>query len=150
VTIRSVTEFPQKPEPHKLRASYEDMRVALKGANISRGQLSALAERRGLVIKELQAELFDLESTLANEGQTKAKLHAINSNLLGVIREMEEAGDEMVKVIQQAEEADGGFWMIHQLKKLLGLATRWMDAKERAADIAVVNAATTEPVELGQ
>lgn len=150
MTIRSVTEFPQKPEPHKLRASYEEMRVALKGANISRGQLSALAERRGLVIKELQAELADLESTLANEGQTKAKLHAINSNLLGVIREMEEAGDEMVKVIQQAEEAGGGFWMIHQLKKLLGLAARWMDAKDRAADIAVVNAAATEPGELGQ
>lgn len=148
MAIRSVTEFPQKPEPHKLRTTYEDMRLALKGANISRGHLAALAERRGLIIKELQAELEDLESTLANEGQSKAKLHAINSNLLGVIREMEDAGDEMVKVIQQAEEAGGGFWMIHHLKTLLRLATRWINAKNKATDMDAINSSTAEIVGL--
>ena len=109
------------------------------------GQISIV-----LIALFLAAFFTALASPIMRFLQTKAKLHSINSNLLGVIREMEEAGDEMVKVIQQAEEAGGGFWMIHQLKRLLGLATRWMDAKERVADIAVVNSATTEPVELGQ
>lgn len=133
--LRSATDFPSTPEPEALEATYKECRAALVSANRSRGALKAESDRRGVVIAELQRELVELEADLADEARTKARLHALNARLGGVIRELEETGDAMVGLIDESEQ-QSGFWLVEMFRRLVQQAKRWRTVKARAAALA--------------
>jgi len=133
--LRSATDFPLTPEPEALEATYQECRAALVSANRSRGALKAESDRRGVVIAELQRELVELEADLADEARTKARLHALNARLGGVIRELEETGDAMVGLIDESEQ-QSGFWLVEMFRRLVQQAKRWRTVKARAAALA--------------
>lgn len=89
----------------------------------------------GVVIAELQRELVGLEADLADEARTKARLHALNARLGGVIRELEDTGDAMVGLIDESEQ-QSGFWLVEMFRRLVQQAKRWRMVKARAAALA--------------
>lgn len=133
--LRPAADFPPSPEPEALEATYQECRAALVSANRSRGALKAESDRRGVVIAELQRELVELEADLADEARTKARLHALNARLGGVIRELEETGDAMVGLIDESEQ-QSGFWLVEMFRRLVQQAKRWRTVKARAAALA--------------
>jgi hypothetical protein len=133
--LRPAADFPPTPEPEALEATYQECRAALVSANRSRGALKALSDRRGVVIAELQRELVGLEADLADEARTKARLHALNARLGGVIRELEDTGDAMVGLIDESEQ-QSGFWLVEMFRRLVQQAKRWRMVKARAAALA--------------
>ena len=135
MALRSAREFPKDPDPEVLAASYRECRAALVSANRGRGVLKALSDKRGVVILELQRELRALEGDLSNEARAKARLHAMNSKLVGVIRELETTGDAMVTTIEESEQ-HSGFWLVRMFQDLVRLARRWRQAKTRATALA--------------
>ena len=133
--LRPAADFPPTPEPEALEATYQECRAALVSANRSRGALKALSDRRGVVIAELQRELVELEADLADEARMKARLHALNARLGGVIRELEDTGDAMVGLIDESEQ-QSGFWLVEMFRRLVQQAKRWRMVKARAAALA--------------
>ena len=133
--LRSASDFPPSPEPEALEGTYQECRAALVSANRSRGALKAQNERRGVVIAELQRELVELESDLVDEARAKARLHALNAKLGGVIRELEETGDAMVGLIDESER-QSGYWLVEMFRRLVQQAKRWRTVKARAATLA--------------
>lgn len=142
--LRSATEFPVSPEPEALEGTYQECRAALVSANRSRGLLKAQSDRRGVVIAELQRELGELEADLADEARAKARLHALNAKLGGLIRELEETGDAMVGLIDESER-QSGFWLVEMFRRLVQLATRWRTVKAKAAELATEAAEEAHP-----
>jgi hypothetical protein len=133
--LRSASDFPLSPEPEALEGTYQECRAALVSANRSRGALKAQSERRGVVIAELQRELVELEEDLVDEARAKARLHALNAKLGGVIRELEETGDAMVGLIDESER-QSGYWLVEMFRRLVQQAKRWRTVKARAATLA--------------
>ncbi len=133
--LRSASDFPASPAPEALDGTYQECRAALVSANRSRGVLKAQSDRRGVVIAELRRELAELEADLADEARAKARLHALNLKLGGVIRELEETGDAMVGLIDESER-QSGFWLVEMFRRLIEQATRWRTVKARAAGLA--------------
>jgi hypothetical protein len=97
-----------------------------------------------VVIAELQRELGELEADLADEARAKARLHALNAKLGGLIRELEETGDAMVGLIDESER-QSGFWLVEMFRRLVQLATRWRTVKAKAAELATEAAEEAHP-----
>jgi len=133
--LRSASDFPASPAPASLESTYQECRAALVSANRSRGALKAQKDRQGVVIAELQRELVALEADLADEAQAKARLHALNVKLGGVIRELEATGDAMVGLIDESER-QSGFWLVEMFRSLVQQARRWRAVKAEAAALA--------------
>jgi hypothetical protein len=111
------------------------MRSALISVNISRGVFRSQSEKRGVVIAELQRELQELEADLGNEARAKARLHAMNSRLVQVIRELEATGDAIAEAVEESEQ-QSGFWLVRMFQQLVQLARQWRSVKAKAAAIA--------------
>ena len=135
MTNSSATRFPSTPSDDQLRESYDAMRSALISVNISRGIYRSQSEKRGVVITELQSELQKLEADLGNEARAKARLHAMNSRLVEVIRELEATGDAIATAVEESEE-QSGFWLVRMFQRLVELARQWRAVKAKAAAIA--------------
>ena len=135
MTNSSATRFPSTPSDDQLRESYDAMRSALISVNISRGIYRSQSEKRGVVITELQRELQELEADLGNEARAKARLHALNSRLVEVIRELEATGDAIATAVEESEE-QSGFWLVRMFQRLVELARQWRAVKAKAAAIA--------------
>lgn len=133
--LRSASDFPASPAPASLESTYQECRAALVSANRSRGALKAQKDRQGVVIAELQRELVALEADLADEARAKARLHALNVKLGGVIRELEATGDAMVGLIDESER-QSGFWLVEMFRSLVQQARRWRAVKADAAALA--------------
>jgi len=111
------------------------MRSALISVNISRGIYRSQSDKRGVVIAELQRELQELEADLGNEARAKARLHAMNSRLVTVIRELEATGDAIAETVEESEQ-QSGFWLVRMFQRLVQLAQQWRSVKAKAAAIA--------------
>jgi molybdopterin converting factor small subunit len=133
--LRSATEFPVTPEAETLQTTYQECRAALVSANRSRGVLKAQSDRRGVVIAELQRELQDLEADLGDEARAKARLHAMNSRLVQVIRELESTGDAIAEAVEESER-QSGFWLVRMFQQLVVLVRQWRSVKAKATAIA--------------
>ncbi len=133
--LRSATEFPLTPEAETLETTYLECRAALVSANRSRGILKAQSDRRGVVIAELQRELQDLEADLGDEARAKARLHAMNSRLVEVIRELESTGDAIAEAVEESEQ-QSGFWLVRMFQQLVLLVRQWRSVKAKATAIA--------------
>ena len=88
-----------------------------------------------MVIAELQRELQELEADLGNEARAKARLHAMNSRLVQVIRELETTGDAIAETVE-ASEQQSGFWLVRMFLELVKLARKWRSVKAEAIAIA--------------
>ena len=104
MTKSSARRFPANPPDEELRENYDAMRSALISVNISRGIYRSQSDKRGVVIAELQRELQELEADLGNEARAKARLHAMNSRLVTVIRELEATGDAIAETVEESEQ----------------------------------------------
>jgi capsule polysaccharide export protein KpsE/RkpR len=135
MTNSSARRFPANPPDEELRETYDAMRSALISVNISRGIFRSQSEKRGVVIAELQRELQELEADLGNEARAKARLHAMNSRLVEVIRELEATGDAIAEAVEESEE-QSGFWLVRMFQRLVELARQWRAVKAKAAAIA--------------
>jgi len=135
MTHLSATRFPANPAEEELRSHYNAMRSALISVNISRGVFRSQSEKRGVVIAELQRELQELEADLGNEARAKARLHAMNSRLVQVIRDLEATGDAIAETVE-ASERENGFWLVRMFQELVQLARQWRSVKAKAAAIA--------------
>jgi len=135
MTNLSATRFPANPAEEELRSHYDAMRSALISVNISRGVFRSQSEKRGVVIAELQRELQELEADLGNEARAKARLHAMNSRLVQVIRDLEATGDAIAETVE-ARERENGFWLVRMFQELVQLARQWRSVKAKAAAIA--------------
>ena len=135
MTNSSARRFPANPPDEVLRDNYDAMRSALISVNISRGIFRSQSEKRGVVITELQRELQELEADLGNEARAKARLHAMNSKLVEVIRELEATGDAIAEAVEESEE-QSGFWLVRMFQRLVELARQWRAVKAKAAAIA--------------
>ena len=133
--LRSATEFPVTPEAEALQLTYQECRAALVSANRSRGVLKAQSDRRGVVIAELQRELQGLEADLGDEARAKARLHAMNSRLVEVIRELESTGDAIAEAVEESEQ-QSGFWLVRMFQQLVVLVRQWRSVKAKATAIA--------------
>jgi hypothetical protein len=123
------------PEAETLETTYLECRAALVSANRSRGILKAQSDRRGVVIAELQRELQDLEADLGDEARAKARLHAMNSRLVEVIRELESTGDAIAEAVEESEQQNG-FWLVRMFQQLVVLVRQWRSVKAKATAIA--------------
>jgi hypothetical protein len=132
MTNSSAKRFPASPPDEELRTHYDAMRSALI---ISRGVFRSQSEKRGVVIAELQRELQELEADLGNEARAKARLHAMNSRLVQVIRELEATGDAIAEAVEESEQ-QSGFWLVRMFQQLVQLARQWRSVKAKAAAIA--------------
>jgi hypothetical protein len=83
----------------------------------------------------LQRELQELEADLGNEARAKARLHAMNSRLVTVIRELEATGDAIAETVEESEQ-QSGFWLVRMFQRLVQLAQQWRSVKAKAAVIA--------------
>jgi hypothetical protein len=135
MTKSSASRFPTSPSDDDLRANYDAMRSALISVNISRGLFRSQSEKRGVVIAELQRELQELEADLGNEGRAKARLHAMNSRLVEVIRELEATGDAIAEAVEESQQ-QSGFWLVRMFQRLVQLTQQWRSVKAKAAEIA--------------
>jgi hypothetical protein len=135
MTNSSARRFPANPPDEELRDNYDAMRSALISVNISRGIFRSQSEKRGVVIAELQRELQELEADLGNEARAKARLHAMNSRLVEVIRELEATGDAIAEAVEESQQ-QSGFWLVRMFQKLVQLARQWRSVKAKAAAIA--------------
>jgi hypothetical protein len=135
VTNSSARRFPAHPSDEELREKYNAMRSALVSVNISRGIYRSQSEKRGVVIAELQRELQELEADLGNEARAKARLHAMNSRLVDVIRELEATGDAIAETVEESEQ-QSGFWLVRMFQRLVQLARQWRSVKAKASAIA--------------
>jgi hypothetical protein len=135
MTNSSASRFPANPPEDDLRTNYDAMRSALISANISRGVFRSQSEKRGVVIAELQRELQELEADLGNEARAKARLHAMNSRLVEVIRELEATGDAIAEAVEESEQ-QSGFWLVRMFQRLVQLSQQWRSVKAKAAKIA--------------
>jgi hypothetical protein len=135
MTNSSASRFPTNPSDDNLRANYDAMRSALISVNISRGLFRSQSEKRGVVIAELQRELQELEADLGNEARAKARLHAMNSRLVEVIRELEATGDAIAEAVEESEQ-QSGFWLVRMFQRLVQLTQQWRSVKAKAAEIA--------------
>lgn len=135
MTNSSATRFPANPADAELRTHYDAMRSALISVNISRGVFRSQSEKRGVVIAELQRELQELEADLGNEARAKARLHAMNSRLVQVIRELEATGDAIAEAVEESEQ-QSGFWLVRMFQRLVQLTQQWRSVKAKAAEIA--------------
>jgi hypothetical protein len=135
MTNSSASRFPANPVEAELRTHYDAMRSALIGVNISRGIYRSQSEKRGVVIAELQRELQELEADLGNEARAKARLHAMNSRLVQVIRDLEATGDAIAETVEESEQ-QSGFWLVRMFQELVQLARQWRSVKAKAAAIA--------------
>lgn len=135
MTQSSATRFPANPTEEELHSHYDAMRSALISVNISRGLFRSQSEKRGVVIAELQRELQELEADLGNEAKAKARLHAMNSRLVQVIRDLEATGDAIAETVE-ASEQQSGFWRVRMFQELVQLARQWRSVKAKAAAIA--------------
>jgi hypothetical protein len=135
MTNSSTRHFPANPPDEELRDNYDAMRSALISVNTSRGIFRSQSEKRGVVIAELQRELQELEADLGNEARAKARLHAMNSRLVEVIRELEATGDAIAEAVEESEQ-QSGFWLVRMFQKLVQLARQWRSVKAKAAAIA--------------
>lgn len=135
MTNSSARRFPANPPEDELREAYDAMRSALISVNISRGIFRSQSQKRGVVIAELQRELQELEADLGNEARAKARLHAMNSRLVEVIRELEATGDAIAEAVEESEE-QSGFWLVRMFQRLVELARQWRAVKAKAAAIA--------------
>jgi len=135
MTNRSARRFPANPPDEELRENYDAMRSALISVNISRGIFRSQSEKRGVVIAELQRELQELEADLGNEARAKARLHAMNSRLVEVIRELEATGDAIAEAVEESQQ-QSGFWLVRMFQHLVQLARQWRSVKAKAAAIA--------------
>jgi len=135
MTNSSARRFPANPPDEELRETYDAMRSALISVNISRGIFRSQSEKRGVVIAELQRGLQELEADLGNEARAKARLHAMNSRLVEVIRELEATGDAIAEAVEESEE-QSGFWLVRMFQRLVELARQWRAVKAKAAAIA--------------
>jgi hypothetical protein len=135
MTNSSARRIPANPPDEGLRENYDAMRSALISVNISRRIFRSQSEKRGVVIAELQRELQELEADLGNEARAKARLHAMNSKLVEVIRELEATGDAIAEAVEENKE-QSGFWLVRMFQKLVQLARQWRSVKAKAAAIA--------------
>jgi len=135
MTNSSARRFPASPPDEELRSHYDAMRSALISVNISRGVFRSQSEKRGVVIAELQRELQELEADLGNEARAKARLHAMNSRLVQVIRELEATGDAIAEAVEESEQ-QSGFWLVRMFQQLVQLTRQWRAVKAKAAAIA--------------
>lgn len=135
MTNCSASRFPSNPADEEIRVQYDAMRSALISVNISRGVFRSQSEKRGVVIAELQRELQELEADLGNEARAKARLHAMNSRLVQVIRDLEATGDAIAETVE-ASEQQSGFWLVRMFQELVQLANQWRSVKAKAAAIA--------------
>jgi len=135
MTNSSARRFPANPPDEELRENYDAMRSALISVNISRGIYRSQSDKRGVVIAELQRELQELEADLGNEARAKARLHAMNSRLVTVIRELEATGDAIAETVEESEQ-QSGFWLVRMFQRLVQLAQQWRSVKAKAAAIA--------------
>ena len=135
MTNSSARRFPANPPDEELRENYDAMRSALISVNISRGIYRSQSDKRGVVIAELQRELQELEADLGNEARAKARLHAMNSRLVTVIRELEATGDAIAETVEESEQ-QSGFWLVRMFQRLVQLAQQWRSVKAKAAVIA--------------
>jgi len=135
MTNSSARRFPANPPDEELRENYDAMRSALISVNISRGIFRSQSEKRGVVIAELQRELQELEADLGNEARAKARLHAMNSRLVEVIRELEATGDAIAEAVEESQQ-QSGFWLVRMFQRLVELARKWRSVKAKAAAIA--------------
>lgn len=131
----SASRFPANPPDDVLRANYDAMRSALISVNISRGLFRSQSEKRGVVIAELQRELQELEADLGNEARAKTRLHAMNSRLVQVIRELEATGDAIAEAVEESEQ-QSGFWLVRMFQRLVQLSQQWRSVKAKAVEIA--------------
>jgi len=134
MTNSSARRFPANPPDEELRENYDAMRSALISVNISRGIFRSQSEKRGVVIAELQRELQELEADLGNEARAKARLHAMNSRLVEVIRELEAIGDAIAEAVEESQQ-QSGFWLVRMFQRLVELARQWRAVKAKAAAI---------------
>jgi len=100
--FRTAREFPASPQPEKLPELYVECRKALVDANAARNLLRKRMAKKKYVINAIRAEIDRLESDLAIEASTRLKLHAMNEQLVGALREMEQMAEEVSATIVAA------------------------------------------------
>lgn len=119
--FRSAREFPVSPRPEKLPELYVECRKALVDANTARTLLRERMAKKKEVINSIRAEIDRLEMDLAIEASTRLKLHAMNEQLVGALREMEKIAEEVSSTISAAHggKRTGLKGLIDQLKALV-------------------------------
>jgi len=135
MTTLSATRFPPNPTDEKLHSHYDAMSSALISVNISRGLFRSHSEKRGVVIAELQRDLQELDADLSKEARAKARLLAMNSRLMQVIRDLEATDDVIAETVEVSEQRSG-FLLLPMFQELVRLAGQWCSVKAKAAAIA--------------
>ena len=100
--FRSAKEFPISPKPDKLSILYQTCRQALVDANSARSLLRQRMSKKKDVIGIIRGEIEKLEQDLALEANTRLQLHAMNEQLLGALREMEQMAEDVSTTITEA------------------------------------------------
>ena len=128
--FRSATDFPIKPKPELLASLYPELLQALKDANVARGMLRSSMEEKKRFIEEMRAEIERLENDFAIEGKTRLQLHAMNEQLLAVLREVDGFAEEATTVVEGGHQVSRNKLgaLIEQLKALV---RRWRAFKRQ-------------------
>jgi predicted nucleic acid-binding Zn-ribbon protein len=128
--FRSSKDFPIAPKVEKAQALYPECLQALLDANEARSMIRARMAKKKDVIAEIRLEIERLEQDLALEASTRARLHAINEDLITTLREMEMLADTLTETVEEAHRVQrtGLGRLIDRLKQLVG---HWRRFKAR-------------------
>ena len=119
--FRSAREFPVAPKDGKLHELYVSCRKALVDSNSARSLLRKRMNKKKEVIAAIRAEIERVENDLAIEAGTRIQLHAMNEQLIGVLRDMEEIADDISITVTKAHAGRraGLNTLIEKIKKLI-------------------------------
>ena len=128
--FRSAREFPIAPKDERLKELYVSCRKALVESNFARSLLRERMNRKKEVIAAIRAEIERVEKDLTIEASTRIQLHAMNEQLFGALRDMEEIADDISITVTKAHAGRraGLNTLIKKIKKLI---RAWREFKIR-------------------
>lgn len=122
--FRSSREFPLRPKADQLQALYQDCYQSLMDANEARRILRKRMSEKKAFIAKIRLEIERLECTLAPEGNTRIRLHAMNEKMLDALKGMEEIADEITRVAYEGNQAPRT-GLRRYIEHLKAFARRW-------------------------
>lgn len=126
----SAKEFPVAPKDDRLKELYVSCRKALVDSNSARSLLRKRMDRKKEVIAAIRAEIERVEKDLAIEASTRIQLHAMNKQLIGALRDMEEIADDIAITVTKAH-AGRRAGLNTLIEKIKNIIRAWREFKRR-------------------
>jgi hypothetical protein len=123
--------LPLEPTPEQLPAAYALVRRKLARANRSRTALKGHDDYRGSLIRDLRAELEQLEADFRVESRERVAVHELNQSVLEIVQSLEDPLEEAAAIVEEKDKGGLSSWVV-RFARLLPVVLRLRQAKAAA------------------